>query len=503
MKKLKFITFFCLCLLLSTSCKKWLELKPQDGRVREDYWQTADQLKAAVIGCYVSLANVVLVQDLFEWGELRADMISTTPSSTTEEVAFAQANILATSSLTKWNAFYAVINNCNTVIKYAPDVLAKDPTLSQQQLDAYLAEAYALRALMYFDLVRTFGEAPLQLEASSSDANIQMLAKSSREDILKQVIADLTFAEAHAVTTYGADPVQNKGRITRYAVNALQADVYLWMAGSDHPEYYTNCIAACDKVINSGEFGLIDGSNQLTWYTTLFYNGNSNESIFEIQYDAQLLNPFYNMLGNPSAKRFTASPMLMDNVFTTDPVDPVNIKDIRGDGGSIRATDNVIWKFMGTTNINSIRTIATSYAHWFFYRYADILLLKAEACAWANRGQDALALINQVRTRARALPASAQSPADNDPEAITEYILAERQREFAFEGKRWFDVLRCAKRDNYAHLNLVLAVVATNAGNSKANVILGKYTDVRSHYLPINIDELTADPNLVQNPYYK
>lgn len=503
MKKLKFITFFSLCLLLSTSCKKWLELKPQDGKVREDYWQTADQLKAAVIGCYVSLSNNVLVQNLFEWGELRADMISTTPSSTTEEVAFAQANILTTSSLTKWNTLYTVINNCNTVIKYGPNVLAKDPTLNQQQLDAYLAEAYALRALMYFDLVRTFGEAPLQLEASSSDANIQMLTKSSREDILKQVIADLAFAEQHAVTSYGADPVQNKGRITRYAVNALQADVYLWMAGSDHPEYYTNCIAACDKVINSGEFGLIDGSNQLNWYTTLFYNGNSSESIFEIQFDAQLLNPFYAMLGNPSAKRFTASPALMDNVFTTDPTDPINIKDIRGDGGSIRATDNVIWKFMGTTNINAIRTQTTSYAHWFFYRYADILLLKAEACAWANRGQDALTLINQVRTRARALPASAQSPADNDPEGITEYILAERQREFAFEGKRWFDVLRCAKRDNYAHLSLVLAVVATNSGNSKANVILGKYADVRSHYLPINIDELTADPNLVQNPYYK
>jgi hypothetical protein len=502
-KNIKFAALLIVTIVCSTSCKKWLETKPVDGRIREDYWKTQDQLRAAVVGCYVSLANTTLVQDFFEWGELRADMIALTPSTTNEEGQFASANILATSSLTKWNVVYSVINNCNTVIQYGPSVMNSDPTLTQTQLNAYLAEARGLRALMYFYLVRTFGEVPLQLTATSSDSTIQLLAKSSREDVLKVIVDDLTFAEQNSVLSFGSDARLNKGRLTRYGINAIQADVYLWMAGSDHPEYYTNCITACDKVINSGSFGLIDGSSQIDWYTNVFFNGNSNESIFEIQFDSQLLNPFYDMFGNPSGKHFVGAPTLMDQVFTTDPVDPVNVKDIRGDAGSIRATDNVIWKFVGTPNINTIRTLSTTYAHWFFYRYADILLLKAEACAWAGKGQTALDLVTAIRTRARALPGSAQFPSATDPEAITEYILAERQREFAFEGKRWFDVLRCAKRDNYANINLIYPVVGTNAGSSKGLLIQGKYADIRSHYLPINVAELAADKNLVQNPFYQ
>lgn len=502
-KHIKFTTLLILCVLLSSSCKKWLELTPNDGIVRDNYWQTQDQIRAAVIGCYVSLANQTLVQDFFEWGELRADMIATTASTSTEEVDYASANILATNSLTKWNAVYAVINNCNTVIEFAPGVLKIDKTLTQEQLNAYLAEARGLRALMYFYLVRTFGEVPLQLTASSSDAKIQLLPKSSKDDVLKQIVDDLSFAEQNAAYSFGTDARLNKGRITHYAVNAIQADVYLWMASSDHPEYYADCIKACDQIISSGSFGLIDGSFQTDWYNTLYFNGNSNESIFEIQFDSQLLNPFYAMFGNPSAKRFVAAPSVMDKVYTTDDTDPVNIKDIRGDGGSVRATDNLIWKFMGTTNINAIRTLTQSYAHWFLYRYADVLLLKAEALAWSNKGQDALDLVQTIRTRARALPGTEEFPDANDPEAVTEYILHERAREFAFEGKRWFDVLRCAKRDNYAHLDLILSIVGTNAEDGKGQLIQSKYSDPRSHYLPINIDELTADKNLVQNPFYQ
>jgi hypothetical protein len=86
---------------------------------------------------------------------------------------------------------------------------------------------------------------------------------------------------------------------------------------------------------------------------------------------------------------------------------------------------------------------------------------------------------------------------------VSDYILRERAREFAFEGKRWFDVLRHGKRNDYARIDLILGVVGTNAGTSKGDLILAKYRDIRSHYLPINIDELSADKNLVQNPYYQ
>jgi hypothetical protein len=496
------ITALLLIVIFSTpSCKKWLEIKPQDGKIREDYWQTRQQVEAAVIGCYVSLANASLVQSLFTWGELRADMVELTNTASTEEVNYATANIQSTNSLTKWNSIYTVINNCNTVIEYAPLVLSSDKTVNQQQINAYIGEARGIRALMYFYLLRTFGEVPLQLKAVSSDARQELLPKSSQEEVFKVIIEDLAFAELNVPQAFGTDPRQNKGRLTRYVINAIQADAYLWMAGKDHTSYYTECVKACDKIIASGNFGLISGADQTTWYNELFYEGNSNESIFELQFDSQLLNPFFAMLGN-STRRFIARQTVLDDVYGFDYVDPLN-KDIRADAGSVRATDLVIWKFAGTLSITTLRTQAQSTAHWVIYRYADILLLKAEALAWLSRGEEALDLVKQVRTRANALQVTEEFPPPDNPVAVCDYILKERAREFAFEGKRWYDLLRNAKRDNYAQLDIILNMINTIAPADKQELMIAKYTDVRSHYLPINLSELQADKNLVQNPFYE
>ena len=272
-------------LFFSSSCSKWLDVKPQDGIIRDNYWQNKEQLKAAVIGCYSSLLNNWLVTELFAWGELRADMVNSTLNTTVDEVNIMQANILATNTYTSWAGVYSTINYCNTVIGYAAKVMQTDKTLTQEALDGYLAEAHGLRALMYFYLLRTFGEVPLQLKATDSDNSLDQLEKSTQDQVYAQILDDLSFAETHALETYGST-AQDKGRLTRYGIYTLEADVYLWN------EKYDKCIEACDKVINSGRYGLMDGSVQSQWFNNVFYMGNSAESIFEFQFDAQQLNPF-------------------------------------------------------------------------------------------------------------------------------------------------------------------------------------------------------------------
>lgn len=487
--------YLLLLLCFSTSCNKWLDVKPQDGIIRNNYWQNKEQLKAGVIGCYASLLDNSLALRLFVWGELRADMVSATLNTTIDEVNIMEANILATNSYTSWAPLYRTINYCNTVIAYAAQVLETDKTLTQQQLDAYLSEAYALRALMYYYLLRSFGEVPLQLKATSSDATLEQLKKSTQPEVYDRIMQDLSFAAQHAVETYGTK--EDKGRITKYTVYAIQADAYLWM------EKYEDCITACDKIIHSNRFGLMDGSVQAQWFNTVFYSGNSNESIFEFQFDQQQLNPFYFMFAAAN-NRFIGSPRVMDEVYGIDLTDATK-KDIRGDGGSIRATDQLIWKFAGASSgaTLQVRGAADSYAHWFVYRYADILLLKAEALAWAGKGQEALDLVKIVRDRARALVLTERTPDPSSPADVSAYILEERAREFAFEGKRWYDVLRNAKRNNYANLNIMLDMVVMNAPGNMQQSILNKYRDVRSHYFPINQYELQADKLLEQNPYYQ
>jgi starch-binding outer membrane protein, SusD/RagB family len=493
----KFLSLLII-IVSAASCKKYLDLKPEDGIIRQNFWKTKEQVAAAVNGCYASLlgssANDTPIPEyLFLWGELRADLLVPSTGVASGELDIMNDNILETNSLTNWRAIYRTINYCNTVIDFAPDVLKNDQTFTQQSLDAYLGEVKALRALMYFYLVRSFRDVPLVLKSTSSDDQLQQLAKSSGDSVLKQIVKDLSEAEVSAPTTFN-NTAFDKGRITRYTVNAIQADVYLWM------EKYPEAIAACDKLINSGRYGLLSGNS--SWFTTLFANGNSNEGIFEIQFDRSKLNTFYTMFR--SRPRFVASPFVTDpenGLYKADIIDPTN-KDIRGDGAAARFGDGLIWKYIGV-DADNLRAAEESFAHWIVYRYADVLLMKAEAEALTGQGQDALDIVNRIRQRAHALSSTAQNVDPSNTEALCEYILEERAREFAFEGKRWYDVLRNAKRNNYKRLDILLNMVSTTVPGNLQQSAIAKTKDPNSHYFPIYQYELQTDKNLVQNPFYK
>jgi hypothetical protein len=243
----KFLSLL-IVIISAASCKKYLDLKPEDGIIRQNFWKTKEQVAAAVNGCYASLlgggSDRPIPEYLFLWGELRADLLAPSTGITSEETEIMNDNILETNSLTNWRAIYRTINYCNTVIDFAPEVLKNDQTFTQASLDAYLGEVKALRALMYFYLVRSFRDVPLVLKSTSSDAELVQLAKSPGADVLAQIVKDLSDAATTTPLTYN-NQAYDKGRITRYTVNAIQADVYLWM------EKYPEAIAACDLVIIS------------------------------------------------------------------------------------------------------------------------------------------------------------------------------------------------------------------------------------------------------------
>jgi hypothetical protein len=503
---------------ISPSCNKYLDVKPQDGLIRQDYWKTKEQLDASVAGCYASLLapttkkSIPLAKYLFTWGELRGDMVQPTydpaasgQSSTglgtlqRDELDMVHDDLVSTNSLTNWEALYRTINFCNTVIKFGPDVIKSDNTLTQPVLNAYMAEVRALRALMYFYLLRTFGEVPLKLDPTVSDTDLKPIAKSSQQDVYKQIIADLQFAAQNGVASYG-NLADDKGRITKYTAYTMMADAYLWM------EDYQNCIDACDKVIQSNMYQLLpQGIQQSEFLNNVYVNGNSVEGIFEFQYNLQALNPFYGMFYDIGHEFMAADWIVAGNLYGTDLIDLTN-KDIRGSGTSFLESNGQIYKFTAKS------TTTTSYQHWFVYRYADVLLMKAEALAWVAPGNVAngtlaTTLVHQVRASRHALAAiNSIAVTDPDPSSalgVSTYVFNERAREFAFEGKRWYDILRNAKRGNYANENILLDIVAASALPSKQQSVINKYKDHRSHYLPIYSYELQTNSLLVQNSFYQ
>jgi len=494
----RYILFFSLLLIFS-GCSKFFDKQPEDGIIRDDYWQTKEQVHAAVIGVYASLMGDPDDDDknlditLFKWGELRGDMLAASLGATSNDLEIMNMTTQTANSIVDWSPVYKIINLCNTVITYAPGVMDYDQTFTQEMLDGYIGEMKALRALMYFYLVRSFGDVPLKLDPTSNDDEIVQLAKSTQAVVLQQIVADLAAAEPITLTTYG-DQATDKGRITRYTVEAIQADVDLWM------ENYTDAITACDKIINSKKFGLI--ANSSAWFTNLFRNGNSNESLFEIQFDQQKLNDFYSMFG-VSSKEFIASNKVMDEIYTTEISDTTNAMDIRSAGAAVRAEDNVIWKYIGN-NATSMIGSSDSYTHWFFYRYADVLLMKAEALAQiSGRGQEALDLVNVIRSRAGAPASTQENPDVNSVDELSRYILDERAREFAFEGKRWYDVLRYAKKNNYENISYLQDFVGSLVPSNTVRLVKEKLLDHNSHYFPIYTYELETNKLLTQNSFYQ
>ncbi len=482
----------------TSSCDDYLDLRPQDGIVRQEFWKTKEDVNAAVIGIYASLLSspatvsdkTPLTDYLFSYGELRADMLAPGVYVSPDQRDMMTSNILSSNSLTTWAAFYRVINYCNTVIDLAPAVLNEDPTLTQKKLNNYLSEALAIRAYMYFTLARTFRDVPLKLTATLTDKDNFQLPTSPQSEVFAQVIKDLTLAEQYAVEDYG-NIASNKGRITVYAINAMQTDVYLWT------ENYEAALTAANKVVNSGKFSLVPITN--SWFTKVYAQGNSSESIFEFQFTTENQNQFYNMfLQRPE---FVAGSFVLEDVFGLDFDHPENV-DPRGNRASMIAGTNEIYKFTAL-NADQRKSSQESDTHWFVYRYTDVLLMKAEALAELSKGAEALVIIDDIRLQRKAIKLTEQTVDPLNKFDVIDYVLAERAREFAFEGKRWFDVLRNAQKNNYERLDILLNMALTNAPADKQQSILAKLRDPNSHYLPINDFEMYSNKALVQNPFYK
>jgi hypothetical protein len=496
--KIKTILAIFILFVSASSCDNYLDLRPQDGIVRDEFWKTKEDIQAAVIGIYSSMLNsppgvsdLSMTQYLFMHGELRGGMVVEGINVTDDERDIINTNVLPSNELTDWGVFYRTINYCNTVIDLAPAVKNEDPTLTQTQLNHFLSEALAIRAYLYFTLARTYKNVPLKLKATLSDSDNFQIPTSTQSEVFDQVIKDLKLAEEYAVEDYGNN-ASNKGRITLYSINAMLADVYLWK------EDYANALVAANKVVDSQKFKLIQASAN-TWFNTVFARGNSTESVFELQYTTSNLGPFYSIFYQ--RPQFKGNALLMEDVFGIDFDNPTN-KDIRGDRASLIGATGEIYKFTGLNN-DDIKALQDSDTHWFVYRYADVLLMKAEALTRLGQGQEALDIIADIRLKRKALTITAQVVAPGDTNALIDYILAERSRELAFEGKRWYDILRVARANNYERKQLLIDLAIANAPADKQQSIVAKLKDPNSHYLPINTYELFTNKALVQNPFYK
>lgn len=512
MKKIVSILSITGLIFLSSGCTDWLNLKPESEIVLDDFWQNESQVTQVMSACYRSITESGVMSRMLVWGELRSDNVWFGNGMPSDMSKMLNVDITADNGYCAWGDFYSVINNCNNFLYYAPGVVDLDPNFTESKLHSMEAEVLTLRALMYFYLVRTFDNVPWVNEPSIDDAQDYHIPQTSGDEILNNIVGDLQTALKFSRDNFESN-AYTKGRITTNAIRALLADIYLWQ------QEYNKCVEMCDQIINdpNSDLELEVGENVIP---NIFYRGNSKESIFELQFDDDLMfnsvvRDFYG--GNGIIRGQWSFP----GVLMTGTYSPFNhpvgsgkesTKDLREKDFLRQETGGdtyYVFKYAGVQRQEDPNTEASTYyyrnvtANWIVYRLSEIYLMKAEAMIQLETNtEEAVELINTIYKRSNIEEDDkGLIAADYTTKLkLDELYMRERQRELMFEGKRWFDLMRLARRvDSPAPLLSYVTKKFSGGSSGEAN----KMSVMEALYLPVHSAELKANPALVQNEFYR
>ncbi|PSR56495.1 RagB/SusD family nutrient uptake outer membrane protein [Adhaeribacter arboris] len=453
-----------------------------------DFYQTKDDAVAAVTAVYSHLSHDV--GNATEFGLYQRQLHLTTDLISDDANAGAGAtnqNVLAMGAVTfaptndriekTWRQHYAAINRANVAI----DNIAK-ASFDENLRNRLIAETKFIRALLYFNLVRLWGDVPLILTGTSSIDTDFLVKRTPVEEVYAQILKDLTEAEVDGVLplSYSGNDV---GRVTQGAVKSLLAKVYLtrqeWQKAADKAQE-----------VQDPKFGYSLFPNFADVFNVPTKNGP--EHIFSIQYKSNS-NGNANNMGILSAPNTSIVPGLLGNeadipqpglyelyrsidkrrdvTFYTSFVSPAN--------GQTYTFKPHFGKYFDKSVINRPSESGINFP---VIRFSDVLLMHAEALnEQAGPTAEAYQAVNKVRQRA-GLPDL--TPALSQAQ-FRDSVYLERRLEFVYEDHRWFDLLRTRRMVDQLHA----------AGKPNA--------EERHYLLPIPQRELDANPNLrPQNPGY-
>jgi hypothetical protein len=445
MKKIRsIIALPVLMLLVFSGCKKILEVTPQSSITEETYFKSEGDFEPYVTGIYTFMRTFA---NNITYGTERGEELVAALNSRFG-VPWTQI-ITPSSGAINYNEWYKAIGHCNLLLaKIQGFSFASNPDTKKR----IVAETYALRAYMYFHLTRIIGDAPLMLQAVT-DENVPLLARSKATDVMKLIQGDLDTAilNLKAMSNFAVKTYPSKYRFAYGSVQALKADAKLWSA----------------KVLGGGTADLNDALTALAEVevsgvslNTDFKNvaglrANTNPEIVLSAYFTRDesganygLNALPYLTGVQGALNIDSLPYCVTTVngqgaYQISPKSKAlftNTSDKRIPYTWVterQSTGNKIsWitKYPGTKYTDD----RVSDNDVIIYRFADIILMKAEA--YAGLGNAALAITELNKVRARATTGVYAGAIDKV--SVEKEILDERGREFYFENKRWYDLVR-------------------------------------------------------------
>ena len=462
---------FALLLATATSCDV-LTQDPPTALTEEDAFANPDRIAKSAIGMYDQLQNrEFLGGRALIYGDIRSD--DTSPATGFGNVPnFAQQanDVFATNA---WTGGYRTLYGAN----YFLQQIAKNPGKTTAALESqYIGEAKFIRALVYFHLVNLFAQ-PYRFTADASHLGVslqltapdastafdpsQNLARSSVREVYEQIEKDLNDAITGLPETY-ATPFERTSRATKDAARTILSRVYLYKG------QYAEAAAMANNVITGGRRTL-NASPALSFGLA----AQTSENIFSVAHNSADNPNTNNALGQHYGR------LRRGDIIVTP--------YIRIDSTQFRSKDR-----RRTLLLDPVTTPTTVYTSKYpnsafdnapIARYSEVLLNRAEGLAQTNAAisTDAITLLNQVRRRSLPLiPAYANFTAASfaTKQALIDAILFERRLELAFEGHRYYDLMRYGRNSSRVNYGADFAI------------------------FPIPLVDLQQNPNLVKNPGY-
>ncbi|WP_109674411.1 RagB/SusD family nutrient uptake outer membrane protein [Dyadobacter jejuensis] len=480
-----------MAVVMFSACTDDLTLTPISQITNTSFWKSAEEAEGGLNGMYVRLRTQA-ANNMFVWGEARSEIWAQNFGFDPSANYYAFANDLSqVNAGPDWTTMYSVVHDANLIIKYVPDISFP----SESEKNEILAQAYATRAFVYFTMSKVWGDLILITEPTEGiEPDKIYQERATQAEVFALIKEDLE----RSLSLFDTNEF-SEGRIkwSEPAVNALKADVYLWSGkklGGGAADF-TEALEAISEV-ESSDVELLTDFNDIFSFT----NKGNKEVILSVRFaegesTTRTVYGGVTALASPTAPYTDQSvidkllPYSGKNVYwqlSSLVTDQFSDEDSRKDASFIEVTQtrdgvtsllyNIDQKWPGVIS-GGVRVM---YDDFIVYRYADVVLMKAEA--QNALGQDPSEAINLIRKRAYGENYEAHTFVSSTQEENDEVILQERLFEFLQEGKRWYDLVRFDK---------ALQKVPSLEGKTQNDLLF-----------PLSETILSLEPLIEQNPGY-
>lgn len=440
MKRIK-IFLGTLSLIMVMGCNDLLDVDPQSSITEQVYFQSEGDFEPYVNGIYTYMRNNIISNNII-YGTERGDELI--PAVNARFTTAWNHILTPTTGAIDYDDWYQAIGHCNLLL----DRIENFPFSNSANKDRIKAEAFSLRAFFYFHLTRIIGDAPLMLQAITSE-NVPLLPRSKSEDVLAQVFSDLD----QAIGLFPEQTFTNgKYRFSYAAAHALKAEAKLWKAKvlGGGSQDFSDAIAAAEVVENAGltlqanfrDVTTIRANSEVilaAYYNRDEEGGKSNYALNALPFLAAITGasnlselPYCltTVNGQGAYQISQRSRELFAGNAADKRIPSTYVVEKQG------AVEKIAWinKYPG----NKYSDDRVSDNDIILFRLADVYLMQAEAYAALDNTTKAIDYLNLVRTRA----GTGAYAGATDKATVELEILNERGRELFFENKRWYDLVR-------------------------------------------------------------